>query len=1021
MTRDVARAVAIAAFLASAVSMVPALAQDADAGSVRVVGDMPILHPGGYPSKYFSEENERSVRAVDLVVNPSRRRAYQLFELQHGSEQTRIAIRAFNLDTLAPLGPGRIGTPGYGEAPGYRVAQNNARNGFTYALDDAGGRLFLLAREIGASPFVFQFDLAALDEGRSFARRMDAREGVAVDAARGGRDYRGIDYYEDALGRGRLLILHSTGSPQFSPPARLDLWDAETGEAVWDQPFEVPKATCPATDMEPFAVTQTPLWRSRHTEHMFLMCKVPAEGNRPRLVRFQMDPATDHPRDPLLVPPTEIQGPLEPYAEAVADVVSDRILVVAGAQSTAYMIGMIDGRAGTYIGESGFLPQRGRESDSFALGVDPSSGRFYALAGDYISPGNDSRPLRGGLFIIHGNLTPIPQALQLPGFAYPSIARISVDPGRDGRPRRIFVRRGRGDFLRQCVRYPNRTVSSRQTPDNGCFTDQHYTVLIDPIAQPRQPSASDLDAHTQGVREVSDRTGRTFDAAGSAYGARVRFVGGLQGAMRNELTAGSGEPDTINREFEREVGGQHGKRLRPACWPTDREVVAARVARVDGSEDGVSAQATALQIDPATQEDLTAPGNRCRPLVTPYQIPTGSDVEVDYGPLDELAGFSLHMEEASCRGNTSDEQHPDRPVEKGGVSPPIDALPHGLGATVNCREGETRADGRADTTPISTEEGGLTVARSSAHVEMGPLDDGGMRVVSTAEVRSIRIGDVFIDVVRARAEAEAAGRRGTAAGSFMREVCGVRLGSGAPSPCYTEVVTAGCTVAPPDGAPESVADESQKVCEDDGFAWMIGRINQSLGGRGAFVARSPNAELERGTPGGYLAAVQKAEVEVIADSLLIRDFSLEVPGLEFTTYRDSGQYGPGRQVIQLAGVRAATTYGTYCLPPLRPHADQCVEDSLGGVTVPRQDVLSSLAPEAPDDTQPVAPSVSDNAKPRVIGPGPRAGDGIERARAFLVRSLTEGLLTTSIWMLFGIAAYLVLRRVSLSESIAKDG
>jgi hypothetical protein len=142
-----------------------------------------------------------------------------------------------------------------------------------------------------------------------------------------------------------------------------------------------------------------------------------------------------------------------------------------------------------------------------------------------------------------------------------------------------------------------------------------------------------------------------------------------------------------------------------------------------------------------------------------------------------------------------------------------------------------------------------------------------------------------IGVVRAEATSVATGRDGRASATFRRTVCDVHVQG---------LVVTGC-----------LDEEAQQA--------LVARLNDAFGGRATVRLRQPDPELAGGTPHGYLAALQRDREELFADQVIGRDRSLAVPGLEIVLYQgDGGAWGTGRQIVQLAGVQASTSYGIAC-------------------------------------------------------------------------------------------------------------
>lgn len=1039
--RTRSRAVLAVAAAALALGGSGAEAAEGRAAPVEVVGKLPILYPGGYPGPHVRSETA-AIQDVALVVNPARRRAYELFHLDAPS---RTAIRAFDLDTLRPLGPDGPGAPGYGEVLGLPQRVEGTVGDFVYALDDPGGRLFLLGQERDRQTFVWAMDLARLDRGGDFATRFDLPAETLADPA-APKAYDSISYYTDRrTGAGKLLLLYggTYGSPV--PGPEIVRWDAGTGAQEWR--YRPPGGNCPLIGHMTSGHTQATkpaFWRSTFGDFLYLLCQ---DGNgessepRVRIVRVPLDPeAGDRPFDPTLRAPEQFQGPSDGgFLESLADPRTDRVIIVTLNCSKGATLWVFDGRAGALAGGAGFLPE-GCGALSYALGIDPSSGRAYALASDYpvgrgARVGDDIFTLRGGLFLLDPRLTPINQALQFPEMAYPSRGRVGVDPGGDGRPARVFMRRAGQGSPHDCWRYPYGHVVSDRTPEGGCPPDHFYTVLGDHFPIPRQPLPSDQDVNTQAVVEREGVTGRTFEASGSAWGVRVRLVGGLrsvQARQRDELINGVLKYEGALPLFP--DGGptrQKDRYVEPACWGNDREAGLARVQSAIVSEREATVIARPLEADPSSREDLRSPAARCRPLITPRDLPTGHRIDnPDYAAIDSVTDARWTVEDASCSGDAEDVARVDSVLElpNGGRPVKVPAGPlHDMEARASCEQSAHTADAEARGGPAQV-SGVVVVGETFADVRVEPLEGGGERVVAVAEVRDIRIGDVFIDVARATAVSRAAGRPGTARTEFVRELCGVHVPGLDPTTCYSDA-DAACDVDVPALPPEteglpaqmreqlqgmrnSLAAEQAARCADP-LAWIVDKINQRLRSDVEIFLRRPDPVLAAGTPKGYLAAIQKEETQTVNDTLILRDFAREVPALEITTYRDSNVFGTGRQIILLAGVRAATSYGTYCLPPLVPSGEACVEGAPADAapTPRRSEPVGGGTPRA------LAGPIGGRPEPAYLEvPNDQAPQPpLARVRSLLVRSMREGLLTTGAWFVIGLPFYLATRRMSAAR------
>jgi hypothetical protein len=1028
---------------------------------VEKVGQIPVLYPGGYPGPNFTTSSE-SVTKVAIVLNPTRRRAYELFKLT--SPTKRLAIRAFDLDTFKPLGPGRVGTPGYGEIPGSpTTAQPQGIDAaeWVYALDDAGGHLFVPIESGG----IVRIDLAALDRGaKDFAFQGPP---AAV---------RSLFYYTDLRsGKGKLLA---------AGPSVIWRADALSLQEEWVEGH--PTIQCPS-----FYAKRAwpPIWRSSVGNYLYMVCTGDTNANafQPRLVRIGVDPAQND--KPNLAETRAFPGPTDGNLQvALADPATDRVSMVTHDPNKGFSVWVLDARGEALAGTAAFLPQDSGNL-AWSYGLDQTSGRLYTFAQDYVTSSTSQSkpsPRHGGLFLFDNRLTPISQGLQFPEFAYPSLGRIQVDPLLKGE-RRIVVRRGSIDYNHRCFKYPSLRLEDDYTSRGGCPPDHFFTVYADRIPIPRQPVPADLDINTQGVQEAEGKTERTFEASGGAYGIRARLVGGMRGATahdianpNNQLYYDGAKADVINLGGLGETNHLHqpGRFVAPACWATDREAVSARVEDAIVSQHEATASAWPLQADPSTQEDQRAPASRCRPMITPYQLPPpniakSQDLETTevptppYERADRRVGSEWTLKEASCSGD--DQQSAgvrslrtiptevDEEVQGQEISafkdqnPAEVALPAshpGFAAQSSCYHEYDAADAGAYASPVTVGVAGeVSVGESTATVNITRLDKGGVKVVSYAEAKGIRIGDVYIEAVRTLATSVAKGRQGGALTSFSRTICGVSFGAGEPSPCYTATKDPSC-LAREATKPKAVQDlgsvhqEAQvlihtptKVCADP-LRGIIDQINTRLAGTpesrfllfgsAEVILRDPEPSLAKGTPGGYIAGIQKREAQVINDSLILRDFTREIPGLEITTYRDSNKYGVARQVIQLAGVRATTSYGTLCLPPLVPQAGECKQ---GPDLSDDSDAFGGVIPEPPAPGPVLLPTDSPTGnEPAALGPTglptappapPVPSTPIGKARAFLVRSFGEGIFGTGVWLALGLPVYLGTRRFTLTKAFPR--
>ena len=180
----------------------------------------------------------------------------------------------------------------------------------------------------------------------------------------------------------------------------------------------------------------------------------------------------------------------------------------------------------------------------------------------------------------------------------------------------------------------------------------------------------------------------------------------------------------------------------------------------------------------------------------------------------------------------------------------------------------------------------VRVGRAASKVNVKRKLGEGITVTVDSIARNIEIpGLGTIGAVRAEATSTATGRDGRAIGTYTRTICDIQLGA---------LVVSGC-----------LGDAKQQ-------ASIVKQLNDTFGGRVELRLRSPDRVMIGGTPHGYLAAVQRDRKQVFGDQTISRDKSLAVPGLEVIFFQGEGPNGAGRQIFQLAGVEASTSYGIAC-------------------------------------------------------------------------------------------------------------
>jgi len=364
----------------------------------------------------------------------------------------------------------------------------------------------------------------------------------------------------------------------------------------------------------------------------------------------------------------------------------------------------------------------------------------------------------------------------------------------------------------------------------------------------------------------------------------------------------------------------------------------------------------------ADEEDLDGDGQ-----------PDGDGIN-DY---DEIVGSQTPFGVTQCAGDEG-LQETDlrfRPLKraedhKDDLPPKTDArqvIVPGATAAVECLQSQQRVDTVSEVV-LSEQQSpafqnsnvpGVGIIRvgevlSKVSIYLDP--ERGLVTRAESAVRDVQIADdVFIDKAFTIGEAWAAGRYGSAGTSFQRAVCGVRTSDQLPkvpidrpaADVYQENVQAdpyyeleteptpsasadpNTTVDPTPTPSASVnptgggrvdknvflAGCSDPVTTPQGQIGVLDVINRALGSRGRAYAPEPDGELAQGTPGGYLASVQKDRLDKISSTAVNNDKSDQIPALEIVLFNDDSTEGRGRQIYQLAGVDATVTYGIYLLNP----------------------------------------------------------------------------------------------------------
>lgn len=400
-----------------------------------------------------------------------------------------------------------------------------------------------------------------------------------------------------------------------------------------------------------------------------------------------------------------------------------------------------------------------------------------------------------------------------------------------------------------------------------------YTIYRQPDLVDAPP-ADDPDTGTVDRPEQSGLTESSFSASASGYGARILMSKGVVPLFPMPgLGGGPANPGYLFTD-----------NLTTACSFTDRDLFVGRVAKTEADTGSTAAVAVAADVDGRTKLDLEQP-SRCDANLNSSSgnavvqnifgtVPGGKDA------LDGQVGSRARWTRAPAACSSSAGEDPKTAAPDDGGSPPLGtssvqcAVPDGTNAVTARAEGNLSGQavsvGRsASWTEIRREPRGIV---STAYAVASDIEIGGL--IRIAEVRSV-------------ATSVANGR--PAEGPMSQHVTfirGVSIGD-------TVVCAAECDA-------RQVTDALNVVA--------AGRVQFRVGTGAA------DQELQAGSPGGALTAVQKSPQRRFSDRALAGDDTAEVPGLEMVRYNDNFPWGAARQVFQFAGVATSANYNILLLP-----------------------------------------------------------------------------------------------------------
>lgn len=876
------------------------------------------IHQVGSWEMDIPPEGTQSDTTGSLILNPVTRTGFQIFEMDNAD---LFRVRIVDLDTLKtrfeiPLGV-RIYT--------FRSAQAE----FTHALDSDRNWLYLPFQ--GPPGNIWQGTIAIDGNTGKIVRRFErfkANDPTAVLTI----DEQGnvhpctsasclpqtfgaapipvaMDFVPSFIAGGLPKILMLWREPL--PPGSelnaeipwLTQWDANTGR----QDYSYRIGACQSRGLPANTSSTLPLtvFQARVGAGIYVGCS--ASGGTGQVVRITLDTNGRPSAEEAFPGPNNV-------ADVVADPEDDRLIFrVVNEEGESYWV--FSGQASSYTGVVGATVV----GAATALGVDRDSGRLYVLAPPTAN-GRLSSP--GGLLLSDVRRAPAPQGLAFPQFAMKGFQRIAVDSRAPGGRRLLYVLppASRTFMILQddvaITEDPKLTDLDRFTTDvdekegvtdvNFTSTGHAYgmrTLLTGGLeaVPPTGPDASGIRVGRFAPRMLGSPCGG---------GDRALIVGSVpQAQYSNNIFAARAIASETDAGTRTDVGEPTGR-----CWPYPRT----------GLGVGNDPFFTIFQQPfPRPLDGDQRHADDTEDATTPADSAQGTG----RSDADEVVGNDLPFGPAECSTEGDAKSNTLlRPLDRRGVPAEHRATTQelqGYRAEVNCAPSKGKVTALADAAAFEQKNipnigkdgapGFIRVADVSSVVELFRDKERGLISRTTAYARGINISDrIYIDLAITTAEARAAGRPGSAGTTFFRQLCGVRIPEAKVQGDFQdkdlEPIRVGDPVdettkpiddpndeteigvgdlgevdpLDPDTDNVNIDGISQEFCGDPGVAQagtqpVIDAINRVLGSRGKASSPSPDPELRQGSPGGYLASIQKDRLQQVGSRSVNQDDSTQVP------------------------------------------------------------------------------------------------------------------------------------------------
>lgn len=812
-------------------------------------------------------------------------------------------------------------------------------------------------------------------------------------------------------------------------------WDAGTGQQDFSYRIQSCSVRYPTNTYSQYALT---IFQARLGAGIYVGCN--AQGNTGQVVRIRLD-SNGQPSGEDAYP-----GPIS-VADVLADRQTDRLVFrVATPKGESFWV--FNGTSSNYTG----VVSTTLNAVPTMAGMNEANGRFYVMA-----PGSSrgSQSQRSALLTTELRRSPTPQVTMYPDLFVDAVDMLMVvDTNHPSGNARLFVHRAETTYF---------TIIEDTLPaseDEGLTDLDRFTVDVE---EAEGVTAANFTGtgHAYGLRTLFagglqgavpigvDASGITIRFAASQLNSAcmtqdrevalgsipfANIAGNLTSAEAAASTADSGSISDL-----REPSGRCHPRPFPGALPEPP-----RFLPDDPDHDGQS------QGDEILGTEWPFYKAQCSGQSSDEQVTTLRPLDRD--PVPDTVT-------KTTTGTAADAllEHPRQ------TSQPLEDNR----AAVLCGQLEQRVDASAVASAMLVSDlppgiGSLEIGSVGSFTNLYRTKDRGLVAETVAYVRDINIGDrISIDLAYSKATAWAAGRPGTAGTTLDRRVCGVSIpeisgrysvipidspsGPLPPDPDPVEVgdplwdntqgvenpVDGGDGISYPIGTvdPLNYGDDDQNIegainaCSEIptqasaangtplGSTPFLEAINRVLGARGKASIPEPDRELRQGSPGGYLASIQKDRYQQIGSRAVSNDGSTQVPALEIQLYGDDPTQGRGRQLFQFAGVDASVTYGLYLLNP-----EYQTPIDTPGDDLPPWDITDDLVPlTGGPELPPVYPQPPTAPRPPTSVFTPVTY--VFKGAVFLARSWQDAGLATGVMVLLAGPAILLGRRRGLRSLI----